>query len=286
MLEFYEIFPETKKLSLHLTSESYGGKYVPEIAAAIATHNDKAAVDKQKIPLTTLAIGNQWTDPDTQIQVHPEHFLQIGLIDDVQADLLKRPIDAARAAVRRQDWLAGLAARAEMFDMLAVFTGGVNWYDFRLGNQPLAVDAIERFLLQPATQTTLHAQKKTFGTDAAVFNSLATDNMKSTLPLFPDLLRRYKVLLYQGHADLRDGVVSNSRWIETINWEGRVGFKYAPRLVWTSGEGLLQGYATQYANLTRVVLLGCGHLAPADDGCPASSLEMITRHIDRDAFLR
>lgn len=37
--------------------------------------------------------------------------------------------------------------------------------------------------------------------------SLRTDNMKTTLPLFPDLLKRYKVLLYQGHFDLRDGVV-------------------------------------------------------------------------------
>lgn len=36
------------------------GKYVPEIAAAIAKHNDAASSVSQKIPLTTLAIGNQW----------------------------------------------------------------------------------------------------------------------------------------------------------------------------------------------------------------------------------
>lgn len=81
MLEFYNIFPETKNLSLHLTSESYGGepksrlshvicqhpshdpttgKYVPEIAAAVAKHNDGATSASEKIPLTTLAIGNQW----------------------------------------------------------------------------------------------------------------------------------------------------------------------------------------------------------------------------------
>lgn len=96
--------------------------------------------------------------------------------------------------------------------------------DFRLGNKALATDHIGRYLLQACvfelaglqgacscvcseTQKTLHAQKKTFGTDTAMFMSLATDNMKTTLPLFPDLLKRYKVLLYQGHYDLRDGVV-------------------------------------------------------------------------------
>ncbi|KZV85863.1 serine carboxypeptidase [Exidia glandulosa HHB12029] len=285
MLAFYDLFPETKNLSLHLTSESYGGKYVPEIAAAIAKHNDDASSAAQKIPLTTLAIGNQWTDPHTQIGVHPEHFLQIGLIDDVQAGLLSEPIERARDAVKREDWVGGLEARGDMFQMLSVFTGGINWYDFRLGNKGLPVQHIERYLLQEQTQKTLHAQKKTFGTDSAVFMSLATDNMKTTLPLFPDLLKRYKVLLYQGHFDLRDGVVSNSRWIEAIDWDGRVPFKFANRQVWTSSEGELQGYVTQYANLTRVVLLGCGHLAPADDGCPAASLEMITRHIDNAKFL-
>lgn len=67
------------------------------------------------------------TDPHTQIGVHPEHFLQIGLIDDVQAGLLAEPIERAREAVRREDWLAGLDARSDMFSMLSVFTGGINW---------------------------------------------------------------------------------------------------------------------------------------------------------------
>jgi len=288
MLGFYKLYPELAKVDLHLTSESYGGKYVPEIATAIAKYNDAVAAEGAGllIPLKTLAIGNQWTDPDTQIGVHPDHFLQVGLIDDVQASLLAEPIAAAREAIKKEDWLGGLEKRSEMFEMLATFTGGINWYDFRLLNQPLPTDHIVRFLKLKETRKALHVESPyEFGTDSAVFMSLLDDNMKTTKPLFPALFKRYKVLLYQGNYDLRDGVVSNSRWIETIDWEGKTRFKYSPRQVWLSSSGLLQGYVQQYTNLTRVVLTGCGHLAPADAGCPAASLEMISRHIDNAQFL-
>lgn len=59
--------------------------------------------------------------------MHPEHFLQLGLIDDVQAHLLAEPIARARQALKREDWLGGLLARSDMFQMLSVFTGGINW---------------------------------------------------------------------------------------------------------------------------------------------------------------
>jgi len=61
--------------------------------------------------------------------------------------------------------------------------------------------------MQSDTQKLLHAERKVFGTDGAVYDSLTSDIMKSTLSLFPSLLERYKILIYQGHADLRDGVV-------------------------------------------------------------------------------
>jgi len=167
---FYDIFPETRKLSLHLTSESYGGKYVPEIAAAVATYNDETTDNARKIPLTTLAIGNQWyvfvrasktsgnaradvlstagpirhrrssptpttvrnmlllvseSTPWAYERIFP--VLQLGLIDDVQAKQLEEPINAAVDAVHRSDWQAGLQAREDMFGMLSVFTGGINW---------------------------------------------------------------------------------------------------------------------------------------------------------------
>lgn len=51
-----------------MTGESYGGKYIPNIAWSILDHNKKAE-EKDKIPLSTVLIGDglvdlvlQWTN--------------------------------------------------------------------------------------------------------------------------------------------------------------------------------------------------------------------------------
>jgi hypothetical protein len=94
------------------------------------------------MPTWSCQDGSQFTDRDTPRSLYANSFvdiskplsfsyqhpvLQIGLIDEVQARLLQEPIQAALDAVEREDWIEGLLARSEMFDMLATFTGGINW---------------------------------------------------------------------------------------------------------------------------------------------------------------
>ena len=43
------------------------GKYAPTIATAILDFNEE---HMEKIPLKGVSIGNQWTDPNTQILTH------------------------------------------------------------------------------------------------------------------------------------------------------------------------------------------------------------------------
>lgn len=47
-----------KEVDLTISSESYGGKYVPSIATAITEYNSR--LPHQAIPLKSLTIGNQW----------------------------------------------------------------------------------------------------------------------------------------------------------------------------------------------------------------------------------
>lgn len=60
LLQFYRRFPQMAKVDLHLSSESYGGHFLPGIGAEIALYNRK---NEGSIPLKTLAIGNQWSAP-------------------------------------------------------------------------------------------------------------------------------------------------------------------------------------------------------------------------------
>jgi vitellogenic carboxypeptidase-like protein len=93
--KFYENFPEKRKADLYLATESYGGiphlfaktgKYGPSIATAILDYNEKPHTNK--IPLKGMSIGNQWTDPNSQILTHAAQAFYLGLVDEAQSQHL------------------------------------------------------------------------------------------------------------------------------------------------------------------------------------------------------
>ncbi|KAG0145866.1 hypothetical protein CROQUDRAFT_658117 [Cronartium quercuum f. sp. fusiforme G11] len=282
--QFYERYPSLKSVDLILSSESYGGKYVPAIATAITEHNSKA--QGQAIPLKSLTIGNQWTHPYAQIATNIDQLLYFGLISTQQAANAAVLMKQAQEFIIQKDWRKALDRRTDMFNLLANYTGDVDWFDVRMKNSHRDETPMNHFLRCKETKKALHVPDKyRFGRDDGMFDIFMDDIMQSTKDLFPDLFKRYKVLLYQGNMDLRDGVVSNTAWLSALEWEGRAAFEAAPRQLWKSTQGELFGYVTEAGNLTRVVLLGCGHLVPADDGCPNASLEMMTRHTRSGTFI-
>lgn len=87
--------------------------------------------------------------------------------------------------------------------------------------------------------------------------------MKSSKWMVEALLRRRPVLLYQGQFDLQDGVVSTESWISILDWEELNNFLASERRVWKVSNKLA-GYVRSHSNLTHVVVVGSGHLVPAD----------------------
>lgn len=64
------------------------GKYVPSIATAILDYNENTINEEKKIPLKGMSIGNQWTDPNTQILTHASQAFYLGLVDEAQSQHL------------------------------------------------------------------------------------------------------------------------------------------------------------------------------------------------------
>jgi vitellogenic carboxypeptidase-like protein len=62
------------------------GKYAPAIAMAILDHNAKFESDR--IPLKGISIGNQFTDPNSQILTHAAQAFYLGLVDEAQSEHL------------------------------------------------------------------------------------------------------------------------------------------------------------------------------------------------------
>ncbi|CAJ1939583.1 unnamed protein product [Sphenostylis stenocarpa] len=96
--------------------------------------------------------------------------------------------------------------------------------------------------------------------------------MKSVKHMVEYLVRRSRVLLYQGYYDLVFGVVEAEVWVKTMKWEGIVEFLNAERKIWKVN-GELAGYVQKWKSLTNVVVLGAGHLVPPDQ--PLNSQAMI-----------
>ena len=49
---------------------------------------------------------------------------------------------------------------------------------------------------------------------------LHADVMKSVKFMVEKLVRKTRVLLYQGQYDLRDGVIQTEAYVKTMKWEG------------------------------------------------------------------
>lgn len=293
---FYRIFPELLKTRLYITGESYAGKYVPALAWRIDVVNQKR--QENKIPLAGIAIGNGLTDPISQVKVYLKNLiykahgplaLSLGLVSEKDAELMnifaKLAIDFI---CNNGDYINALDARMLIFGLFKNSTGGINWfvfaliicrYDVRRSDKEYERHEMYMLLRDPNIQKMLNIQNyNSFEKDARVEQYLAEDIMKSSAGYFPRILKKgYKVLLYQGQFDFRDGVLSQNDWVKSINWPYKSQFNNAPRKIWKTAQDLnderVAGFVTAFQNLVRVELLNAGHLAPGDQGF--NSAEMI-----------
>jgi vitellogenic carboxypeptidase-like protein len=104
-----------------------------------------------------------------------------------------------------------------------------------------------------------------------VREALHGDVMKSVKYMVEFLVKKSNVLLYQGHLDLRDGVVSTEAWVKTMKWEGIGKYLMAERKVWKVN-GVLAGYVQKWRSFSNAVVLGAGHLVPTDQAVNSQAM--------------
>ncbi|KAJ3257681.1 hypothetical protein HK103_004308 [Boothiomyces macroporosus] len=261
--EFYTIFPEQKESRLYVTGESYAGKYVPALAYHIHKVNQKR--QDFKIPLVGVGIGNGLTDPITQIKYHAPLALALGLVSHKVAKDIEKLAELAIHYICRFDWENALKARQTLFNIFKTESGSINWYDVRKSSTQYDREPMLSFLDLESTRQAINVGDHAYGKDPNIDIHMRDDIMQSAASYFPELLDNgYQVLLYQGQFDFRDGVWSNSEWIEHINWKHQKKYLNADRQIWKQEQ--VAGYYTRFENLVRFELLNAGHLAPGDQG--------------------
>ena len=268
---FIKSNPSFKSRPIYITGESYAGKYVPAIGYYILKKNTQLS-ESGRINIAGVAIGNGLTDPVIQVATHALNSYFSGLVNERQKGELEKLQSEAVALTEAGNWSAAADARSKVLRRLQNMTGLATLYDFTK-KAPYKDNLVEE-LLQ------IDDVKKALGVKGSVVYQVCSDLvgeilhedvMKSTKYMVETLVKESKVLLYQGHFDLRDGVVSTEAWVKTLNWDGIEEFLGAERKIWKVN-GELAGYVQKWGSLANAVVLGAGHLVPTDQAVNSQAL--------------
>lgn len=256
---------------LYITGESYAGKYVPAIGSYILEQNSWRPTTR-RINLQGVAIGNGLTDPATQVATHADTAFYSGLINQKQRAELEELQRRAVKLVEEERWVEATDARERVLDRLRNATGLATLYDLRR-QRPYEDDVVAVLLQSEEVKRALGAKEGMVWEVCSdvVGKALHGDVMKSTKFMVEELVRKSRVLLYQGQFDLQDGVVSTEAWVERMEWEGSKEFREADRRVWKV-KGVVRGYVQKWGSLTHAVVAGAGHLVPADQSLSSQAM--------------
>jgi len=272
---FVQLDPVFKHRPIYITGESYAGKYIPAIGYYILEKNDKLE-NTERVNLAGVAIGNGLTDPVTQMVTHADNAYYVGLINERQKNELEKLQLKAVELAERRNWSEATDARSRVLDLLQNMTGFATLYDYSrkvpyedwLVAQFLNIAEVKKALGVNVDESFVYEK-----CSKVVGAALHADLMKSVKYMVEKLLKEeMRVLLYQGQRDLRVGVVQVEAWVKTMKWEGIEDFVNAERMIWKVN-GEVAGYVQKWKSLTNVVVLGGGHLLPADQ--PLNSQAMI-----------
>ncbi|XVE85407.1 hypothetical protein DITRI_Ditri17bG0088800 [Diplodiscus trichospermus] len=268
---FTSLDPLFKHRPIYITGESYAGKYVPAIGYYILNKNPQLPVS-QRVNLRGVAIGDGLTDPITQVATHAVNSYYSGLINERQKGKLEEAQREAVELVKIGNWSEATNARNKVLNMLQNMTGLATLYDFTK-KKPYQTSFATKFLNIAEVKKALGVNQSMVYEECSdvVGAALHEDVMKSVKYMVEFLVKKSKVLLYQGLYDLKDGVVSTEAWMKTMEWEGIKEFLVADRVVWKVN-GELAGYVQKWQSLTHVVVSGAGHLLPADQPLNAQAM--------------
>lgn len=257
--------PSFRSRPFYVTGESYAGKYVPALGYYILKRNEFLGA-KKRINLQGVAIGNGLTHPVAQVATHADSAYFTGLISARQKKDVEELQDEAIRLVNERNWSAATDARNKVLHKLENITGLATLYDLRR-KKPYQTEIVATLMNQWEIQEALGAKKglKWEECSGTVSEALHEDVMKSVKFMVEELVKRSRVLLYQGLFDLRDGVVSTEAWMKEMEWEGLERFLEEERRVWRV-DGEVAGYVQRWRELTHVVVGRAGHLVPADQG--------------------
>ncbi|TDZ32694.1 Carboxypeptidase Y-like protein [Colletotrichum spinosum] len=312
---FYQAFPHLAELPFHIVGESYGGHYIPTLAAEIVSYNTQTPPPAFTVPLSSIMIGNGFVSPadtdwgyyDTLCTTKPG--VEKPVFNETRcaliADALPRCAYLQEACYKYPDPIICEAATAfcyERIDALyysEVKQGGRNPFDITAPCDSEAIcyaegDGIETYVNSEWVWKALEVPEEVarnytvISFDVNRKFSLAGDVFLTTEREVKYVLEQgVDVLIYNGELDLACNTAGNVRWAERLAWRGQVEFGSKGFEVWYARKGRdvvragrwkevkKQVEGGKQARFAFVTVEGSGHMVPFDQ--PEAGLEMVRK---------
>ncbi|KIJ19841.1 Merops: S10.UPW [Paxillus involutus ATCC 200175] len=284
---FFETFKQFAGRPLHLSGESYAGRYLPVFASEIYDQNLIAKAEgRSTINLQSILIGNGITDVSTlyeglyDIQCSTSAlevpFQTIGNCVQIKAALPRCQTEMRKYCIDRFDHM-GCEATIEFCDNHIrgpFWESGRNVYDVSMvcESQDLCYpedEAIREFLDLPSTRAML-------GAESPGNFSLCSDEVGRNFVSHLDkwahhtqdyvaalLERGIRVLIYAGTYDWQCNWVANKLWVDKLEWTGNEVYKKEEWRSWLVN-GKAAGETKKSGKLTFASVYGAGHMVPHD----------------------
>lgn len=317
---FFDEYPEFKSNDLYLTGESYAGQYIPNVAYYIESKMPDA------FNLKGFAIGNGCWGTDNQclgpdedrqdVEFYYGHALiskklydQIGdscdfsgskrsrtcrnlldqaedqvgphdvynIYDNCPDDDVRGARNVSRRELRRalrESLAPGQRRRA---GALGGAPGGYNW---ACGGENIA----DTWFQLKQVRAALHLGTQ----DRSRFSYNGYSN--PSIDLYPELVKKYRILIYSGDADNCVPYVGSEEWTSGLAEQGvlREAQAWHPWYVNKSAGSIPAGYATVYdspaspGGFTFLTVRLAGHMVPQYR--PEAALDFITRFLRNETF--
>ncbi|KAI1077701.1 Alpha/Beta hydrolase protein [Whalleya microplaca] len=268
---FYTAFPHLQSVPFHISGESYGGHYVPTVAAEIIRYNTLRIGPDFKIPLTSIMMGDGFVSPldslygyyDTLCTTKPG--VPKPVFNDTRctqiAESLPRCAYLHQVCYEYPDTIICQAADSFCSSQISDLfysesgAGGRDPFDItRTCEVDLfcykAVLDIQSYMNTPSVWSALDVPKAVtnfslLSTDINEAFSQTNDGYISTAEEVRYVLEAgVDVLVYNGNLDLACNTAGNLRWTERLPWAGQAEFVsqnlktwYAPK----NGETIAAG---------------------------------------------
>ncbi|KAL4484568.1 hypothetical protein ABPG74_019745 [Tetrahymena malaccensis] len=277
---------------LFISGESYGGKYVPNIAAEILKQNNQTDITGNlKIPLKGISIGNPLIDPQHQLYQLGQFGLDNNLIS--HSTYLK----ISNILIKMKKYLDKnmYEEAADEYDnaLQTFMMNGLvpleNPFNYKTGPYP---NVFVKQFCQTYIQNFGFDEDFVFDSSSFyIYLSLKHDVFAPNgIPALVKVLeQKLPVIIYNGNNDIKVNTPGIQYAINNFEWQGKQQFSQLPMLDlnMTSPFGQITkiGLIKSYDTLTFAIIDDAGHQAPFDQPVSLSFLidSFVNKTLKQDA---